>query len=199
VKILNIFAHCDDHIIFGWPVLQNKEYEKSLLVITVPGQTAVLKSCTEMKTKYLGNTLLNNKFSIQLKQPLYDAVNMIRDKIKICINEIKPDYIFTHNPMGEYGHYDHQLLFDIVYNLVESIPVLITNILVKSQCWLSKETIPKQYQALYHNKIDTIEPDIDFYKRQADIFKEEKVWTTNQYFNFPLYPKETSLYSLGKL
>ena len=38
------------------------------------------------------------------------------------------DFVFTHNPMGEYGHIDHKMIFELMYNRVDK-PLLITDLL----------------------------------------------------------------------
>ena len=45
MKVLMVFAHPDDEIIFGWPIFQDPTIEKELVMVTSdfnnPGQTTI--------------------------------------------------------------------------------------------------------------------------------------------------------------
>jgi len=188
-KILCVFAHREDHIIFGWPILQDPRFKRYLLVCSSEAQDVVSKGCKNDNVISLGTVGLNNGFSYQVNR-IVDSYNAIFIKIKELIEIIKPDYIFTHNPMGEYGHYDHQFLFKLIYNEFLQQKIFVTDITVLSPCYPEFRTVPRLFKHLYKDKIEDAVPNIEFYKQNAVLFNKYNMWESSPHFNLPEYPRE---------
>jgi len=196
MKVLSVFAHREDHIVFGWPVNQSNEYDKYLFTCTNDMPEAVNNSCRSAKINYVGNASVPNGFSIQENRRLPLRYEQIKLALTNVIDSIKPDVLFTHNPMGEYGHYDHKMVFQIVCNEFKAYDLMITDIIAKSSHCHEMTSISREYAEFYKSskKVITVTPDNKFYIKQALIFTQYKGWTENINLNIPLYPVKTSLY-----
>lgn len=191
MKVLALFAHIEDHICFGWPLMQNKKIEKHLIVCTNDGQSTLQKSCEDADIHLVETLGFPNGF--YRKTLVVDGFDSAMAIMRICkalteaIREIEPDFLFTHNPWGEYGHFDHRIVFEAAYN--HAIPILITDIIADSVCFPR----PEQgiYQALYTKPYATVESDYGFYSEQAIIFRKSGWWTHNKYLDKPYYPPKT--------
>ena len=63
-RILSIFAHREDHIVFGWPILQRKDDNKVYLLTCVNEHCEIIKaSCILEDVIYVGNCGLKNGFA----------------------------------------------------------------------------------------------------------------------------------------
>ena len=199
-KILCIFAHYEDHVVFGWPLLQNKMSGQVYLYTCTNQETpAVSESCKNIGLKYLGNAFLENGFSEPKRNINKNGscvgsnYQNLRLRIKQIVEQIKPDYIFTHNPLGEYGHYDHKFLFELIYNEFE-LPILITDIIAKSSYYHCHSFVPKLYSNLYSNLLSYVLPDYLFWDKQTKVFKEKNIFTKNANLDIPHYPKKAGLW-----
>ena len=152
-KVLGIFCHPDDEVLFGWPIFQSDEYEKHLVICcddslrNRPGRKKALQEVCKQENINLVSCLSedNNFYALPTRRADYlltDAINRINVQIEKAIIKTNPDFIFTHSPVGEYGHGSHRLLFEIVsqHPLVKNL--LITDICEESNHRSSKE-IPK--------------------------------------------------------
>lgn len=192
-KVLGIFCHPDDEILFGWPVFQSDEFEKHLMIccddIVRKGQrrfNALVEVCKQENIKL--EAILaesNNFYSLPTRRAEYlltDAVLKIESILEDIIEKIKPDFIFTHNPMGEYGHGSHRLLFEIVSQFAAVHNLLITDICEKSN-HRSHNVIPNiTWDSFYefnsistHHKLDQA-----FYFRCREIYNKHNAWTWNK-------------------
>ena len=199
-KILSVFAHREDHIVFGWPVLQNAgEKTKVSLLTCVNEHCEVIKtSCILGDIKYIGNCGLNNGFAsphknILKNKHLPNNYDFLKDEISAAVRKIKPDFIFCHNPIGEYGHYDHRMVFEVVFNEF-TLPTIITDITAKSSYYQYHEKMPQMFEHYYRDKIGEVEPDIGYYNRNKELFEKQNIWTENDNLNPPIYPKKAGLY-----
>ena len=192
-KILSIFAHREDFILFGWPVVQDKSVHHLLYIIVDEAIEIINKICYDENIQFLGDANLKNRFSFQLDKKQRKTYDEILKKVKFIIDNEKPDMLFTHNPMGEYGHSDHRFLFELIYNNFD-LPIIITDILVESSHCVYYKNIPKSCKHFYKKKLYEIEPDIDFYKRNKRLYKAIGMWTNNKKITIKDYPKRTSLY-----
>lgn len=193
-KILCIMAHREDNIIFGWPILQNPDYDRYLLYCTNEASDLVTECCKRENTTLVGSVGLANGFSYRNVVTSFRQIHkIIGDCIAEAILKIKPDFLFTHNPFGEYGHYDHRFLFQLVYSTFPQYPLLITDIAVESEPYPIIKGVPRCFQELYINKkIEDCIPDLDFYRRNAELFEKHNMWDASPYLNLPLYPKESA-------
>lgn len=186
MKALALFAHIEDHICFGWPLMQDDTVEKHLIVCTNDGQGVLQKSCKDANIHLVETLGFPNGFH-RNTAAVGTIAKRISEVLDSAIKEIKPDFLFTHNPWGEYGHFDHQLVFQVVYG--QKVPILITDIVADSVCFPKPKT--GIYRTLCTELHTTVESDYDFYSRQRDIFKEFGLWTHNQYLDKPYYPPKT--------
>lgn len=200
-KILSIFAHREDHVVFGWPILQGQDenIKKYHLVCVDEHCETVKNSCLVEGINYVGNCGLKNGFAkphrnILKNKFLPNNYDYLRDEINAAIIKVKPDVLFTHNPMGEYGHYDHRMVFEVVCNEFNDLPIIITDITAKSSYYKHHRNIPQTFQHLYNEKIDTVKPDIQYYERNKQYFEKVDAWTNNENLNPPEYPNDSGLY-----
>jgi hypothetical protein len=89
------------------------------------------------------------------------------------------DYVFTHNPFGEYGHHDHKYLFHTTVQLARK-PILISNICIQSD-WTGSNALNDRMRVLYyHTPLGEATLDRIFYDRVKMQYDLAKVWTWNQ-------------------
>jgi hypothetical protein len=189
VKILGIFAHREDHIVCGWPVFQDNIPRKFLVTCTSDGMEPFVQSCNLGHISCFKRIGLPNNFSCTgpgLK-PAF-AMGHVCRVIHEAAECIDPDFIFTHNPYGEYGHYDHRNLFDIVCESFPNKKILITDIIARSNCTPLSNIRLRAYNKIYSTLFGETEPDKKFYQSHADLFSKYGMWTTSRYLNLPKYP-----------
>ena len=110
---------------------------------------------------------------------LKQAVSKINFIITEAIDDIKPDFIITHNPIGEYGHGSHRLLFEIVSQHPKVKNLLITDICEESN-HRSHRTIPEIIEQAYYQNWQCVETlDEAFYMRCRSIYNSYNAWTWN--------------------
>ena len=189
LKILCVFAHHEDHIIFGWPIFQDHRFKRFLLTCSWDAQDVVSEGCKRENVTSLGTVGIENGFSYRVEKPI-ESYKVVLAKIQESVEKVKPDYIFTHNPMGEYGHLDHQFLFKLIYNEFPQQQLLVTDILIASPAYPEFKIIPRLFKHLYEEKIEDAVPDIEFYKRNTRLFDTRGVWDLHLIFNLPEYPRE---------
>lgn len=125
MKVLLVYSHADDEIIFGWPFLFNRKIERSVLICSngrkpqyqgweKPQQEALAAVCEKLgvtehhllpydaefyklRTRGAGDGPL-------LKEWWNTAQLYVEKLAEGC------DLIVTHSPWGEYGHLDHCLV-----------------------------------------------------------------------------------------
>lgn len=191
-KILSIFAHPDDEIIVGWPILQNKLIDKYLIVCSdnrcryneraVNALSSMCKKENINLVECIDRPPSFYKIGVKYAKPtLNDIINRIQDVIHKTIKEIQPDYLFTHNPFGEYGHGDHRLVSDIIINCFQRIPIIITDIRIKSDVWFSYDVLPRMWNRLYcsTNLICKVKCKKNFYIQGKKTYKMFGAWSAN--------------------
>lgn len=191
-KVLGIFAHPDDEVLFGWPIFQSDEFEKHLIIccddVIRRGQSrfnALVEVCKQENIN-LASILAedNNFYALPTRRAEYlltHAILKIESILEDVIEEIKPDYIFTHNPMGEYGHGSHRLLFEIVSQNPKVKNLLFTDICQESNHRSHKEIPDIIWDAYYEfNAVSKHELDEVFYYRCREIYNKHNAWTWNK-------------------
>lgn len=208
-KVLGIFCHPDDEILGGWPVFQNPNIERHLVILCSdlhrkgPNRKRALEEVCEQEgiiLEYCAD-FDNNFYALPTRRAdvtLSDVCSQICEIISVCIDKLKPDFIVTHNPVGFYGHGSHRLLFELVTQHPMASNVIFTDICQKSN-HRSTHGIPMSvYCAYYGNFIDLDSAahrrvdhrlDIDFYNRTKAIYSRRGAWT----WDFPPVEK-ASLY-----
>lgn len=191
-KVLGIFCHPDDEVLFGWPIFQSNEYEKHLITCCddYGRRGAIRLACLEQVCKQENIHLVdilqedNNFYALPTRRAEYlltDAIDRIVKTLNRNILCLNPDYIFTHNPVGEYGHGSHRLLFELVSQSEMVKNLLITDICQESNHRSSKK-IPQIIRDVYYKKLFkqsfNIEIlNIDFYNRCKAIYDASNAWS----------------------
>ena len=89
------------------------------------------------------------------------------------------DYVFTHNPLGEYGHLDHKFVFETVLHNSRS-PILFTDICMQSK-WPSVPSIPDRIKNIYYNQhVSSCVLDKALYANYQEKYEKAGVWTWNK-------------------
>ncbi len=185
--VLMVFAHCDDELVCGWPVLQNPAIKKRLLIASSDRNNAARKWCSHRKYVTLD---LCNSLGIEARVLDYDSefyrldhrsgkLAKAEDEILKAIDDFSFDYVLTHNPHGEYGHLDHKFLFNLLLRAARW-PLLITDISLRAD-WTRVEPSSPQYAAtFYRNRIGTVELDESCYRKVMRYYETRGVWTWSQ-------------------
>lgn len=184
MKILMVLAHPDDEVIFGWPILQQERVEKEVLICSSDENNPNREWCARRK-----HTLLNLCKSLDIpcrclryNSAFYKAdarkgeLKQIRQHISEEIRKSEFDFIFTHNPLGEYGMLDHILVHHIVLSTVTK-PILISDIVLEN-IWMPTTTLPDSYKRVYYTrKFSSNVLDTNFYNKCKDFYTKDRVWT----------------------
>lgn len=192
MKILAVLAHPDDEVIFGWPIIQQLKGNDIYLITAghnrnkYPKAEEALKQVCLVNDIFLvqGNRAETNFYRLPPRYadftlPMFnDATTSM---IAMALSQFQPDYIFTHNPMGEYGHGDHKLLFNLVASF--DYPVLTTDICFYNKCHNSYNSMPRIYRDyMYEPARKKTTPihcvlDIDWYERMKMIYEQHNSWS----------------------
>jgi len=211
MRILMIMAHPDDEVLFGWPILQGDEHEVALITLADnhekygSGPIDALKEVSKQnKIEIVPFHRLDTNFSrVSPRSPnpkdftLPMVINQFQIQIDKFIHTWKPECVFTHNPMGEYGHGDHRFTFDLV-TLRLSIRLMLTDICFANGSHLSSDCIPPVYtNGLYSGaKFRQCHMDRMWYGSMKEIYKRHKAWSWS-FSNEKSMPKRCKLYTYG--
>lgn len=201
MKVLAVQAHPDDEVLWAWPVLQDKANERYLVTVSDNrrgyGKRSLeaLREVCQAEDIMLCECVMENSEFYRLpfryaEYTLTNAILHIKAAIQRSIDIVKPNYIWTHNPVGEYGHGDHRLIFDIVASLDK--PILFSDICLLNSCHHSFNDIPGHVESAWYSTYNKeIELDMDFYGRCKAIYEKHKAWSWSYE---PV--KETSIYAI---
>lgn len=191
MKVLGIFCHPDDEVLFGWPIFQSDEYEKHLIICcddscrNRPERKKALQEVCKQENINLVKVLSedNDFYVLPTRRASYlltDAISYINFWIKTCVENIEPDYIFTHNPVGEYGHGSHRLLFEIVSQHPKVKNLLITDMCQRSNHRSSLSIPSVVFDAYYRDEKWSAEMqqlNMDFFNRCKAIYDRYNAWS----------------------
>ncbi|KKN75725.1 hypothetical protein LCGC14_0378290 [marine sediment metagenome] len=196
-KILAILCHPDDEVLAAWPVFQTDTFEKHLIItcsdVIRKGErrvNALLEVCNQEEIWLESCLSIDNNFCAlptrRAPYTLANAVNEIENELSRIIQKIKPDFLFTHAPTGEYGHGSHRLLFEIVSQHPQAKNVVFTDMCQRSN-HRSHDEIPRSVRDAYYRKPFYMLPefeifhdhklDMDFYNRTKAIYDKTQSWT----------------------
>jgi len=134
---LMIIAHPDDELVFGASELINYGSEYKVVCISNPNN----KNRISEFNKVMKELNVCSWEVLDYEDTLYPTQTY--DQIDIIVNSRKWEKIVTHNPVGEYGHPQHKLIFDRVKSLVDNFYVF-----GKSPNKLSDSIINKKLELL---------------------------------------------------
>ena len=210
-----VLAHPDDEIIFGWPVFQNENIEKKVLICSSDfynqerqwckyRKEALFEVCRKVGADVTCLDYPSGFYKVPTRRPpehppteFGDSHSPVRRLYRHIVKNILTlekdcDAVFTHNPFGEYGHLDHKMLFDLVIKN-STKDVIITDIVLSSN-WSEKPEFTERLKRIYYS--DKIETGcsldnslLEFCKRE---YEKKNGWTWNR----PIQ-KECSLYRIG--
>lgn len=182
-----VMAHPDDEIIFGWPIFQKKDAEITLLMCSSDLDNPDRQWCSHRKFVLEDICKTNNTKLVCLDNPSEFYRSSTRDeKLSQVRNEIIEnmlsedyDYVFTHNPLGEYGHLDHKFIFEtVLFNACS--PILYTDICMQSN-WPSISNMPHRIKELYYQShVSCCDLDKELYTHCEKKYEEAGVWTWSQ-------------------
>jgi len=213
MKVLGVFAHPDDEVIFGWPIFQDHSIDRHLMICVDDYEKygsikilAVREVCaTEGITLDWVERSDGKHFKMirRPEDPLFTIrkIDSLIIRISRIANEVNPDYVFTHNFWGDNGNSEHKFISEIVINHCLNYDILLTNRCEFNKAWLSYETIPRMHQRFFtaENMFKKCILDANFYTRCKAIYDKYKVWTGNTSVP-PKYPeKESTLYCLERM
>lgn len=187
MKVLMVLAHPDDEIIFGWPILENRNCEKEILICSSDERNPNRSWCAKRKYSLFN---LCKSLNIPCTCLAYDSafykVDARKGELKELAKHIEKtirattyDYIYTHNPIGEYGMMDHILLHNIVMTTIGT-NIIISDMFLKSN-WSYVNSMPEIYKQLYYTPENLWYPscvlDTSFYEQCKKFYTQARVWT----------------------
>jgi len=168
-----VMAHCSDEVDLGWPILQEREIYREVIVCSgsLEGKKALKELGNELEIK---TTCLDyDGWLCELDKEDGTFVRMCKELQKKII-DAKYDYIFTHNMMGEDGNVDHQIVHNVAMNVKSRI--LMTDIFI-SGGWVPYAAISFNYKKTYFREKEArCEVNLDFYDKCRKIYFGHSAW-----------------------
>jgi len=186
-RVLMVLAHCDDELVCGWPILQDHTISKSLVIISSDRNNADRQWCSHRKfvTQDLCKSLGIDVRILDYDSEFYRLSQREGQLVKLeqeILAEVERqsfDFLFTHNPHGEYGHLDHVFLSNLMYRAVER-PLLMSDITLQSD-WTQVGAKSERYRrTIYSERVGTAELDGSFDRRGMLFYESRGVWTWSQ-------------------
>lgn len=199
LRVLGIFSHCDDEIIFGWPMYFNEDWKRDIAIVSDDEVNPDRQQYKEGRSVMFRLARDNDVDAVALPYPseFYrletrkGGLARFCDSVKRLLDDDDYDAVFTHNPHGEYGHMDHKLVFDIVFNHSKH-PIMFTDICQESN-WPSDPAISGLSRMLfYKEKVGEFEADEAKLKAAEAAYRIKGCWTWDK----PIQ-KTCSVYKLG--
>lgn len=209
MKVLGIFTHPDDEVIFGWPIFQDKLINRHLAICIDDYKKAgtaksdALKEVCQVegiKLDWIGHSE-GSYFRMMrvpdVTTPVHRIQNLIKKILRI-VDFVKPDYVFTHNFWGDNGNSEHRLTSEIVVNFVMGYNILMTDRCDSNNAWLAYDTIPRMHREFFlpKNVLKNCSLSEEFFLRCKAVYDKYGMWTGPTVLTDCL--KKTTLYCMRK-
>ena len=187
MKILMVMAHPDDEVIFGWPIFQKADAKKTLLMCSSDLNNPERQWCSHRKfvleevceINHTKLTCLDNPSEFYRSSTRDEKLSQVQDEIVKNMLSEDYDYVFTHNPLGEYGHLDHKFVFETVLHN-SRFPILFTDICMQSN-WPSVSSIPDKIKNIYYKQhVSSCVLDKALYANYQEKYEKAGVWTWSE-------------------
>ena len=184
-RVLMVMAHPDDEVIFGWPILQREDLQVRVLCCVSDIENPVRK---KREDRYGALIELSQmlKFEVEclhFRSCFFSANDKpVMHNRTICevlmMSEARfwPDYVFTHNPIGEYGHLDHIMVHQSVLQSTGK-PVLYTDMYEPGQGWVPWDRLsrPVPGDVVVHTALKE-----KWYGQCEAVYRRHRAWTWNK-------------------
>jgi LmbE family N-acetylglucosaminyl deacetylase len=184
-KILMVLAHCDDEIICGWPIFQNFNINKKIIIASSDFKNPNRIWCSNRKFIFreVCRQYKIESFCLDYDSEFSTCQNDLTEisiELIQCINKVDFDFIFTHNPYGEYANPDHVFLFNLIKNNF-SEKIIISDIFYKN-IYPHYGKDPNVSENLFHSnyykyKISEEILNENIYNDVKSYYKDFNIWT----------------------
>lgn len=115
MSTLVVAAHADDEVAFLWPALCGPDIKPEILICSgrnaqVPGHEGKGRAAVDL-WEPLGVRIHVLDYADGFSEQR--VVAGFCEELRAYINAAGVDQVFTHNPLGEYGHPDHKLVHEV--------------------------------------------------------------------------------------
>lgn len=185
--VLMVFAHCDDELVCGWPILLNPKIRKSLIIVSSDRHNPQRIWCSHRKyvTQDLCRSLGMSYHILDYDSDFYrldhrsGKLATLEKDILSTIRSFSFDYLFTHNPHGEYGHLDHILISNLLFRSVDT-PLLISDLTMTAD-WSKSPPVTQRYANMYYQTLaKQCTLDLKSYLQVQNFYEHRGVWTWSQ-------------------
>ena len=201
-RILMLYTHPDDELIWGWPILQNPAFEKEILICVSDAHNprrrrvahraeSLAKLCDHLgvpwrcldldsdfaaspQRKARGRRKLLEKY-VPFCRPRY-ILRDVAAQILDALSQSKCDAVMTHNPWGEYGHMDHVFLSSLIFANCRK-PLYTTDAFIGNNFLPLNPIQSAAKAALAGGLVETPLLDRVWYEECADFYRRDNVWT----------------------
>jgi LmbE family N-acetylglucosaminyl deacetylase len=185
--ILMVLAHCDDELVCGWPILQNPKIRKSLIIVSSDRNNRERQWCSHRKfvTQDLCRSLAINPCILDYNSEFFrlnhrnGQLAKLEHNILNAIHRFSPDYVFTHNLHGEYGHLDHVFIANLLFRAAD-YPLLISDLTMSADWTKTPPSSQRYVRTYYRNLVGRFSLNHSFYRHVKQFYETRSVWTWTQ-------------------